>query len=89
MIFYVRAIPKVTTDYSLQYALAKAVVSIYSMKCHSKGSTLPPHKKGCHLITDTVVKECADGLKGVAVGILVLNCLHTSCGLTVNENCDP
>ena len=52
-------------------------------------SSLPHHKKGCHLVTDTILKECQEGLKGVQVGIFVLNCLHTSAGLMVNENCDP
>ncbi|RXK39509.1 secondary thiamine-phosphate synthase enzyme [Tremella mesenterica] len=42
-----------------------------------------------HLITDVILRECAQGLKDVSVGIFTLNCLHTSAGLTVNENCDP
>ena len=48
-----------------------------------KRFTLPPHTKGMHLVTDAVLRECQEGLKGVDIGIFTLNCLHTSAGLTV------
>ncbi|WVF71300.1 secondary thiamine-phosphate synthase enzyme [Kwoniella sp. CBS 6097] len=54
-----------------------------------KTFTLPAHTKGMHLVTSEVVKACEEGLKGIDIGIFTLNCLHTSAGLTVNENCDP
>ncbi|WVW84069.1 secondary thiamine-phosphate synthase enzyme [Kwoniella bestiolae CBS 10118] len=54
-----------------------------------KTFTLPAHTKGMHLVTSHVLKECEEGLKGVDIGIFTLHCLHTSAGLTVNENCDP
>ncbi|BEI90400.1 uncharacterized protein CcaverHIS019_0304700 [Cutaneotrichosporon cavernicola] len=50
---------------------------------------LPHYTKGMHLVTRDVVRECEEGLRGVEVGIFTLNCLHTSAGLTVNENADP
>ncbi|WRT66505.1 uncharacterized protein IL334_003464 [Kwoniella shivajii] len=53
-----------------------------------KTFTLPEHTKGMHLVTKEVVKECEAGLKGVDIGIFTLHCLHTSAGLTINENCD-
>ena len=51
-----------------------------------KRFTLPPHTKGMHLVTDAVLRECQEGLKGVDIGIFTLNCLHTSAGLTVCPN---
>ena len=48
-----------------------------------KRFTLPPHTKGMHLVTDAVLRECQEGLRGVDIGIFTLNCLHTSAGLTV------
>ncbi|KAK1924821.1 hypothetical protein DB88DRAFT_437843 [Papiliotrema laurentii] len=54
-----------------------------------KTFSLPPKGKGMHLITDIVVRECQEGLKGVEIGTFTLCCLHTSAGLTINENCDP
>ncbi|KLT41654.1 hypothetical protein CC85DRAFT_328912 [Cutaneotrichosporon oleaginosum] len=50
---------------------------------------LPYQTKGMHLVTREVVRECEEGLRGVDVGIFTLNCMHTSAGLTVNENADP
>lgn len=48
-------------------------------------SRLPHYKKGMHLVTREVVRECEAGLKGVDVGIFTLNMMHTSAGLTVSE----
>ncbi|ODN81966.1 secondary thiamine-phosphate synthase enzyme [Cryptococcus amylolentus CBS 6039] len=53
-----------------------------------KQFTLPPNTKGMHLVTSDVLHACQEGLKGVDVGIFTLHCLHTSAGLTLNENCD-
>ncbi|WVQ72368.1 hypothetical protein IAR50_001920 [Cryptococcus sp. DSM 104548] len=53
-----------------------------------KQFTLPPNTKGMHLVTSEVLQACQEGLKGVDVGIFTLHCLHTSAGLTLNENCD-
>lgn len=47
-------------------------------------SRLPHFKKGMHLVTREVVRECEAGLKGVNIGIFTLNCMHTSAGLTVS-----
>jgi hypothetical protein len=48
-------------------------------------STLPQNGKGMHLVTDVVVRECAEGLRGVETGIFMLHCMHTSAGLTVSR----
>ncbi|KAI9638266.1 uncharacterized protein MKK02DRAFT_22234 [Dioszegia hungarica] len=54
-----------------------------------KTFTLTQNGKGLHLVTSEVVRACEEGLKGVDVGIFMLHCMHTSAGLTVNENADP
>lgn len=48
------------------------------------GSRLPHFKKGMHLVTREVVRECEAGLRGVSIGLFTLNCMHTSAGLTVS-----
>lgn len=50
--------------------------------------TLSKRAKGCHLVTDEVVRHINPGLKGVQVGMLFLFIQHTSAALTVNENYD-
>lgn len=51
-----------------------------------KEITLPPLPRGFHLITDKITAA----LPGLPeAGLLHLFILHTSAGLTINENCDP
>jgi hypothetical protein len=38
-----------------------------------------------HLVTNDVIRECQEGLKGVEIGIFMLHCMHTSAGLTVSK----
>jgi len=54
-----------------------------------KTFSLQHRTKGLHLITSEVTQQCQEGLRGVEIGIFTLCCLHTSAGLTVNENADP
>lgn len=48
--------------------------------------TLPPHRRGFHLITEFVLKQLPVLPQ---TGLLTLFIKHTSAGLTINENCDP
>jgi secondary thiamine-phosphate synthase enzyme len=48
---------------------------------------LPPYKRGFHLITDFILKEISSQLP--EKGLLHIFILHTSAGLTINENYDP
>ena len=50
-----------------------------------KSITLPPFKRGFHLITDLIESQ----LDLPEQGILHLFIQHTSAGLTINENADP
>jgi secondary thiamine-phosphate synthase enzyme len=49
---------------------------------------LPKFRRGCHLITDQVIRELTS-LKTIDVGLLHVFILHTSASLTINENADP
>lgn len=48
---------------------------------------LPAFRRGCHLITDDIMKHLPGPLP--EVGLLNVFVKHTSCALTVNENADP
>jgi secondary thiamine-phosphate synthase enzyme len=53
-----------------------------------KSITLPPKKRGFHLITDEVVKHIPQ-LRDIEVGLMHVFIQHTSASLTINENADP
>ena len=46
-------------------------------------------QRGCKLITPQIKDAVEAEVSTVQVGLLNLFVQHTSCGLTVNENCDP
>jgi secondary thiamine-phosphate synthase enzyme len=50
--------------------------------------TLPPMRRGFHLITSRVIEAAVD-LPRVKVGLLHVFIQHTSASLTINENADP
>lgn len=50
---------------------------------------LRPAKRGCHLVTDQIVKPIQDDLKKYKVGLCNVFLQHTSASLTINENADP
>ena len=50
--------------------------------------TLPPMRRGFHLITDRII-ESSPQLADVRIGLLHVFILHTSASLTINENADP
>jgi secondary thiamine-phosphate synthase enzyme len=49
---------------------------------------LPGRKRGCHLITDEVLRELPE-LRSFRVGLLHVFIQHTSASLSLNENADP
>ena len=53
-----------------------------------KEIVLPEFSYGIHPITDHISRELPE-LSRVSVGLLHLFILHTSAGLTINENADP
>ncbi|MCL4202646.1 MAG: secondary thiamine-phosphate synthase enzyme YjbQ [Pirellulaceae bacterium] len=50
--------------------------------------TLPPQRRGFHLITSQVVQKLPE-LRSIKTGLLNLFLQHTSASLTVNENASP
>jgi secondary thiamine-phosphate synthase enzyme len=52
-----------------------------------KQITLPPFRRGCHIITDLVLASLAE-LKQFRVGLLHVFIQHTSASLAINENAD-
>jgi secondary thiamine-phosphate synthase enzyme len=51
--------------------------------------TLPPAKRGCHLITRHVTDAAKPGLAKLRVGLAHVFIQHTSASLTINENACP
>jgi secondary thiamine-phosphate synthase enzyme len=49
---------------------------------------LPPMRRGCHLITDRVLRSLPE-IATLQVGLLHVFIQHTSASLTLNENADP
>ncbi len=48
--------------------------------------TLKAKSRGFHLVTDEIISQLPQLPK---TGIINIFCKHTSCGLSINENCDP
>lgn len=53
-----------------------------------KEITLPPKKRGFHLVTYEILNQLPE-LERLSVGMLNVFIKHTSAALTVNENADP
>ena len=45
--------------------------------------------RGCHLITNDIVKAVGEDMRHFDVGLANLFVQHTSASLTINENADP
>ncbi|KAA8528837.1 hypothetical protein F0562_036192 [Nyssa sinensis] len=57
-------------------------------KWAQKTITLPPQRRGCHLITPKILKEIGQDLSGFNCGLAHFFLQHTSASLTINENYD-
>ncbi len=58
------------------------------MKIYQKEITIPPKKRGFHLITREILNENNE-IKNISKGIMHIFIQHTSASLTLNENADP
>lgn len=58
------------------------------MNVYQSFITLQPRSQGFHLITQEVVRGTGD-LERINAGLAHVMILHTSAGLTLNENADP
>ncbi|KAJ1657102.1 hypothetical protein IWQ61_003445 [Dispira simplex] len=53
-----------------------------------KKITLSAKRRGCHLVTQDIVRQLAE-LRDFNIGLVNVFLMHTSASLTLNENCDP
>ncbi|CAL1294109.1 unnamed protein product [Larinioides sclopetarius] len=53
-----------------------------------KKINIRPVLRGCHLITDEILKQVPEITK-FAIGLLHIEIMHTSASLALNENWDP
>ena len=58
------------------------------MKFYQKEISLPPYKRGFHLITNLVIAGLPE-ISKIDIGQLQVFIKHTSASLTINENADP
>ena len=56
------------------------------MNCFQKTISLPQMKRGCHLVTQDIVKQLPE-LTNFKFGVLNIFLQHTSASITINENC--
>lgn len=69
-----------SVDFSFQSYTKKKVLMIYQIEI-----TLRPMSRGFHLVTGDIMRQLP---KLPKTGLLHLFTKHTSCGLSINENCD-
>lgn len=55
---------------------------------HQQSLQLRSRSRGFHLITDEITSQL-DRLSELKIGLAHIHILHTSAGLTINENADP
>ncbi|CAK7345938.1 unnamed protein product [Dovyalis caffra] len=63
-------------------------MSAAAPKWAQKTITLPPQRRGCHLITPKILNEIGTDLSEFKCGLAHLFLHHTSASLTINENYD-
>eukprot|EP00977_Amphora_coffeiformis_P022397 scaffold10860_cov182-Amphora_coffeaeformis.AAC.14 len=59
------------------------------MMWFQKEISITAPSRGCHLITNDILKAVGDDLRKIDVGLANLFVQHTSASLTINENADP
>lgn len=59
------------------------------MKTAQQQLTLKAARRGCHLVTDQVLRGISNDLQGFKTGLCNIFIQHTSASLTINENADP
>lgn len=65
-----------------------SMASSVAPKWAQKTVTLPPQRRGCHLVTSKILKEIGQEMAGFKSGLAHLFLQHTSASLTINENYD-
>lgn len=81
-----------TLPFSLLFSSRSATTPVESDPSHltmtwfQKQINLPAKSRGSYLITDQVISALPE-IRNYKVGLLHLFIQHTSCGLSLNENC--
>lgn len=65
-------------------AAGKAMGSVW----YQKEVALSGYKRGCHLVTDEVLRQVPE-IRNIAIGLCHVMIKHTSASLSINENADP
>lgn len=52
----------------------------------SKQVSLSSYSRGCHQITDTILRSIQSDLSSIRIGLLHLFCSHTSCSISIASN---
>lgn len=55
---------------------------------HSKQISLKSHRRCCWVDVTADVQRIVEG-SGITSGVCTVTCLHTTAGMTINENADP
>ncbi|KAK9050621.1 hypothetical protein SSX86_030409 [Deinandra increscens subsp. villosa] len=87
------SLPSIAARKSSSFAVKSRILTtdpsiMATPKWAQKTITLPPHNRGCHLITPKILKEIGEDLSGFQCGLANLFLQHTSASLTINENYD-
>ncbi|KAJ6793226.1 Uncharacterized protein M6B38_111660 [Iris pallida] len=89
--------PPRTHQYRISSSSASPIRSLLSAekeadsmaaKWAQKTVVIPPHRRGCHLVTSKILREIEQDLSGFKCGLAHLFLQHTSASLTINENYD-
>ncbi|XP_005099428.1 UPF0047 protein YjbQ [Aplysia californica] len=51
--------------------------------------SLSPRRRGCHYISDEILKACSGEMSKIKVGVANIHIKHTSASIILNENFDP
>lgn len=77
--------PESATTTSSNPKMSPAAVPVWFQ--HKITVTAP--RRGCHLITNDILKAAGSDIRRVQIGLCHLFVQHTSASLTINENADP
>lgn len=58
------------------------------MKIFQKNIELSPKSRGYHIVTEEISRQLPE-MHSINTGLAHIHILHTSAGLTINENADP
>lgn len=82
-------IPLVVTSLSMSININSHQQKQSSTVWYQHSVSITPPKRGCHLITPTILQAIQPDLQTIKIGLCNIFIQHTSASLTINENADP